>query len=612
MYIEHIELIDYGPISHLAFAFPFDEQRPKPVVLVGRNGSGKTILLSHIVNALLMAQQIAFPRSPEVEINRVMKGRSASYVRHGGECSYSRVNFQDSFYIEELYARKAKGQYTNRPHFLEHGGLNRVWETMKAHQSETIDSNIRQNAEAKINRIFSENCVLYFPSSRFDDPAWLTKTDVQSNATLQLEPQVVGETSRRVVRDSVLRDIQDWIYEVIFDSRAFELITVSPNQTNNKPSGSDLQLPLNLPLGYHGPATSLLDVVIEIVSSTMQLEKNAKLSIGRRTNRALKITTPDSRYPIGFFHLSSGEMSLVSLFLSILQDFEFAGKEIKLTQDVRGIVLVDEVDLHLHSHHQYDVLPKLIEKFPLVQWVVTTHSPLFILGLRRSLGDGGYVLLEMPSGRQIGAEAFDEFESTYNAFAQTERFSQEIEDAIMESQVPTIWVDGKTDIQYIERAAELLSKNELLSGLKLIDGGGDSKLKQVWNVSRQLQHNDPLQKTVVILHDCESGISDESDGRVHRRKVPQFEDHPINRGVENLFAKETLEKAKDIDRSLFGTIEGSHSSETSDGIETIIPENWQLERTSKTRLCDWICEIGDADDFKGFLEIFSILEETIA
>jgi predicted ATP-binding protein involved in virulence len=42
---------------------------------------------------------------------------------------------------------------------------------------------------------------------------------------------------------------------------------------------------------------------------------------------------------------------------------------------VPGIVLIDEVDLHLHPRWQQKILTQLRAAFPLVQFIVTTHSP---------------------------------------------------------------------------------------------------------------------------------------------------------------------------------------------------------------------------------------------
>jgi predicted ATP-binding protein involved in virulence len=40
-----------------------------------------------------------------------------------------------------------------------------------------------------------------------------------------------------------------------------------------------------------------------------------------------------------------------------------------------GVVVIDEVDLHLHPRWQQTILGLLMEAFPLVQFIVTTHSP---------------------------------------------------------------------------------------------------------------------------------------------------------------------------------------------------------------------------------------------
>lgn len=46
-----------------------------------------------------------------------------------------------------------------------------------------------------------------------------------------------------------------------------------------------------------------------------------------------------------------------------------------------GIVLIDEVDLHLHPSWQRTALPQLEQAFPKLQFIVTTHSPLVLGGV---------------------------------------------------------------------------------------------------------------------------------------------------------------------------------------------------------------------------------------
>lgn len=48
-----------------------------------------------------------------------------------------------------------------------------------------------------------------------------------------------------------------------------------------------------------------------------------------------------------------------------------------------GIVIIDELDLHLHPILQQDVLLRLTTAFPNIQFIIATHSPLIITNLRQ-------------------------------------------------------------------------------------------------------------------------------------------------------------------------------------------------------------------------------------
>lgn len=51
--------------------------------------------------------------------------------------------------------------------------------------------------------------------------------------------------------------------------------------------------------------------------------------------------------------------------------------------DISGIVLVDEIDLHLHPAWQRDIVPLLGLAFPRIQFIVSSHSPLVASTVRR-------------------------------------------------------------------------------------------------------------------------------------------------------------------------------------------------------------------------------------
>jgi len=49
-------------------------------------------------------------------------------------------------------------------------------------------------------------------------------------------------------------------------------------------------------------------------------------------------------------------------------------------KDFYGVVLIDEIDMFLHPKWEYSIVKKLREQLPNIQWFITTHSPMLILG----------------------------------------------------------------------------------------------------------------------------------------------------------------------------------------------------------------------------------------
>jgi predicted ATP-binding protein involved in virulence len=79
----------------------------------------------------------------------------------------------------------------------------------------------------------------------------------------------------------------------------------------------------------------------------------------------------------GFNYLSDGFSSILEIITEVIMGME---KEDKILHnyDKSGIVLIDELDLHLHISLQKKIFKILDKLFPNIQFIVTTHSP-FIL-----------------------------------------------------------------------------------------------------------------------------------------------------------------------------------------------------------------------------------------
>ncbi|MCK5683496.1 AAA family ATPase [bacterium] len=74
-------------------------------------------------------------------------------------------------------------------------------------------------------------------------------------------------------------------------------------------------------------------------------------------------------------HLSDGEKCLFALAGDLARRLAIANPVLDKPLEGSGVVLIDEIDLHLHPEWQHKVIPKLLQTFPNCQFIITTHSP---------------------------------------------------------------------------------------------------------------------------------------------------------------------------------------------------------------------------------------------
>ncbi|MBI4662390.1 MAG: AAA family ATPase [Verrucomicrobia bacterium] len=90
--------------------------------------------------------------------------------------------------------------------------------------------------------------------------------------------------------------------------------------------------------------------------------------------------TPDGKVPLNV--LSQGTQSLLQWLATLItgyaKHFELAGDYAERP----GILIIDEIDAHLHPSWQRRILPALTKEFPNLQVLCSTHSPLMLAGLQ--------------------------------------------------------------------------------------------------------------------------------------------------------------------------------------------------------------------------------------
>ena len=89
MYIKKLNYKNIGPISSLDIDMPFNEDNnPKPLVIVGENGSGKSLVLSSVVDSLYEFGGIVF--------ENITKPKSNGHF-YFKLCGYDEIKLGESF-----------------------------------------------------------------------------------------------------------------------------------------------------------------------------------------------------------------------------------------------------------------------------------------------------------------------------------------------------------------------------------------------------------------------------------------------------------------------------------------------------------------------------------
>ena len=94
----------------------------------------------------------------------------------------------------------------------------------------------------------------------------------------------------------------------------------------------------------------------------------------KRHPQALVLSKNDTVLKLN--QLSDGEKCYIALVCDLTRRLVLANPSLLDPLQGEGIVLIDEIDLHLHPQWQLSALSKLTQTFPNCQFIITTHSPI--------------------------------------------------------------------------------------------------------------------------------------------------------------------------------------------------------------------------------------------
>lgn len=142
--------------------------------------------------------------------------------------------------------------------------------------------------------------------------------------------------------------------------------------------------------------SQLKSLIFKVISDEVNKKKNPKANEGREmlfVKKAIEEFLPDytnlrvkrsprphmlidkGNFEFNLNQLSDGEKNLITLIGDIARRLSIANPESDNPLNGEGIIMIDEVDLHLHPRWQQLMIPQLENIFPNCQFIVSTHSP---------------------------------------------------------------------------------------------------------------------------------------------------------------------------------------------------------------------------------------------
>jgi predicted ATP-binding protein involved in virulence len=331
MKIKKLQLKNYRRFADLDISFESANEN-KTTVLIGNNGAGKTSILDALVlNLSWLIARVNYEKGTGQPIGEhdILNGQASAFsaltLEYGGE-SYS-------WQIAKTRKGKEKGFTSNLKDVTQLAGIFR-----------------KQLTE---NDTLSLPLVAYYPVER-----GVIEIPLKAKARQKFDQLDGYENFSKQGLD--FRSFFEWFRareDVENEILSEKIRLVNEKLTNFISHDQDKQL----------------SAVRRAIETFMPDLNN--LRVKRKPRLRMTIEKKGSKSLLDVKQLSQGEKSLMTLVGDIARRLAMMNPALENPLDGEGVVMIDEIDMHLHPSWQQTVLANLVKTFPNVQFIVTTHSP---------------------------------------------------------------------------------------------------------------------------------------------------------------------------------------------------------------------------------------------
>lgn len=341
MRIDRVEIENFKKFSDYTL-----DLHPQFTLLVGDNGTGKTTIL----DALAIAAGIWLVNSPDTTLNNSRRNILPSEIR---------LEAIESETITQFIQRKPV-------QIKVIGTINRQpvqWlRQIKTNGSRTTNTEAKQALKI-ISTLFQQvergekiwlPIIAYYGAGR----AWLPSNQRDPKATTHTSPARRWDAFYDCFEERIrIPALHTWFQK--------EAIASVNRQGQMRPGYKVVKLAIlrcipNADDLWFDPEGS--EIVVSIQGNPQpfsNLSAGQKMMVGLIADMAIKIVTQNASFLTEKLDISSQELPLI-------------------LQETSGLVLIDEIDVHLHPKWQRQVVNDLTRTFPSIQFVCTSHSPLVI------------------------------------------------------------------------------------------------------------------------------------------------------------------------------------------------------------------------------------------
>ena len=557
-YLEKVVIYNTAPFENLQLDFS-----PTGInVLTGLNGRGKTTILSFVVDALIELSKQAFSNEYADKPNAYYRVSSSIFSLNKEKPSLVYVRFKND--DQNIDYVNIRGKLASNEYLSIVQLDNPIGFSLLASDLENSGNVKHCNTESnkKITDIFNNFITPYFPSYRYEIPGYLNEV-YSKHINFAHKATFSGYLLNKIEVIQSLEDITTWIMDVVLD-----WMVTKQEQNFKLPDGQIVKVDVTA-------ERNIWDNLNQIVTELFREKSNGKFlrfGLGPRNNsgQRLSIVTNDEKKDVfapNISVISSGEASIIGMFAEIIRQADKLHSNIPLT-NIEGIVLIDEIDKHLHVKLQNQAIPKLMNLFPKLQFVITSHSPFLNMGLAEFSQKKTKIFDLDNKGICTEPRKTVEFENFYNSIiADNENFAKMYESLKEKTQnltKPLIFTEGKTDWKHLQKALSVFKSNNEFTNLDIeifeydFDNG-DSKLHTYLETASKTPHR---YKIIGIFDSDESNgkrISQLQDGikdfgnNVYAMSIPKptFRDNMAGISVEFLYTDEDLKKLDSNGRRLY-------------------------------------------------------------